>query len=86
MEIMMTMHRPRFFPSPPCFALPLLALAAIAALAVGERGESRAERAAPACGPAIAIQDPGLRASFARFDRDQSAGARKVCAIYRDWH
>jgi hypothetical protein len=81
----MTTHRPRFFLNPRCFALPLLALAAIAALAVGERVESSAQRAG-ACGPAIAIQDPGLRASFARFDRNQSAAAQKVCAIYRDWH
>jgi hypothetical protein len=68
-----------------CGALPLLALAVIAAVAAAGAVETRVARAA-ACGPAIAVQDPGLRASFAQFDRHQSAAARKVCAIYRDWH
>jgi len=36
------------------------------------------------CGPAIEIRDPGLRASFARFDTTQSLGATKVCAFYRN--
>jgi hypothetical protein len=26
--------------------------------------------------------DPGLRAAFAQFDRTQSAGAAKICALY----
>lgn len=82
----MTTLRPRFFSNLRCFAPTILALALIAGLAAAGVAETRTERAAPACGPAIAIQDPGLRASFARFDRDQSAGARKVCAIYREWH
>jgi len=67
-----------------CLILPLLALAVVAVAAAGIV-ESRAERAST-CGPHIAIQDPDLRASLARFDRHQSAAARKVCAIYRDWH
>ena len=81
----MTTFRPRFFSRLRCFAPTMLALALIAGLAAAGVAETRAERAASACGPAIAIQDPGLRASFARFDRDQSASARKVCAIYREW-
>jgi hypothetical protein len=36
------------------------------------------------CGPAIDVLDPGLRASFARFDDTQSAPAAKVCALYRN--
>lgn len=36
------------------------------------------------CGPRVEIRDPGLRASFARFDRDQSAAAASICAIYRN--
>jgi hypothetical protein len=68
-----------------CFALPLLAIAVVAAIAAAGVAESRAERVT-ACGPAITIQDPDLRASLARFDRHQSAAARKVCAIYRDRH
>jgi len=65
-------------------ALPLFALALIAALAVGSSAHSRSER--PTCGPTVAVRDPGLRASFARFDREQSAAAGKVCTLYRDLH
>jgi hypothetical protein len=36
------------------------------------------------CGPAIEIRDPGLRASFAKFDTNQSPSATKVCALYRN--
>ena len=36
------------------------------------------------CGPALEIRDPGLRASFAKFDTTQSPGAAKVCAFYRN--
>jgi hypothetical protein len=68
-----------------CFALPLLAFAVVAAIAAAGIAGSRAERVT-ACGPAIAVQDPDLRARLARFDRHQSDSARRVCAIYRDWH
>ena len=68
-----------------CLALPVLALAVVAAVAATGVGESRAERVT-ACGPAITVQDPDLRARLARFDRHQSDSARRVCAIYRDWH
>jgi hypothetical protein len=37
-----------------------------------------------ACGIAIHIQDPDIRASFERFDRTQSAAAAKACAYYRN--
>jgi hypothetical protein len=76
---------PTLLPRRRCLALPLLALAVVAAIAAAGVAESRAERAT-ACGPAITVQDPDLRASLARFDRHQSAAARKVCAIYRDRH
>ena len=36
------------------------------------------------CGPVVDIRDPGLKASFARFDANQSASAAKICAIYLD--
>jgi hypothetical protein len=65
-----------------CLVLPLLAVAVIAAVAAAGVAESRAQT----CGPQITIQDPDVRATLARFDRHQSAGAAKVCAIYRDWH
>jgi hypothetical protein len=32
------------------------------------------------CG--VRVIDPGLRAAFAQFDRTQSAGAAKICALY----
>jgi hypothetical protein len=67
--------------SPLLLALPLLALVAIASFAVGGSPSGTS-----GCGPAIAIQDPDLRASLARFDRQQSPAARKVCAIYRERH
>jgi hypothetical protein len=35
------------------------------------------------CGLAINIQDPGLRESFARFDRSQSSAAARICAVHR---
>lgn len=35
------------------------------------------------CGMTIQIHDPGLRASFERFDRAQSTTAAKLCALYR---
>jgi len=66
-----------------CLVVPMLALAALAAVAVTGAVETRAERATT-CGLVIHVQDPDLRASLVRFDRHQSAAARKVCASYRD--
>ena len=68
-----------------CLALPLAVLAVIAGFAITGIAESRAERSAT-CGLAITLRDPDLRASLIRFDRQQSAAARKVCDIYRDRH
>ena len=36
------------------------------------------------CGLAVNIQDPGLRESFARFDRGQSSAAARICAVHRN--
>ncbi len=68
-----------------CLAVPMAVLAVIAAVTAAGVVETRAERAAT-CGLAITIQDPDLRASLARFDRHQSAAARKVCDFYRNRH
>jgi hypothetical protein len=68
-----------------CLVLPMLALAALAAVMVVGAVDTRAERATT-CGLAIHVQDPDLRASLVRFDRHQSATARKVCASYQDRH
>jgi hypothetical protein len=70
------------FPRPLLFALPAMALVAVASLAVAGLDARRSQ--ATTCGPAITVQDPDLRAAFARFDRNQSAAAQKVCAIYRE--
>jgi hypothetical protein len=68
-----------------CLAVPMLAFVAVAAITVVGAVETRAERAVT-CGLAIHVQDPDLRASLVRFDRHQSAAARKVCALYQDRH
>jgi hypothetical protein len=34
------------------------------------------------CAPLVASADPELHASFARFDRAQSAAAAKICALF----
>jgi hypothetical protein len=65
--------------------MPLIALAVIGGIAGAGVIESRAARPAT-CGLVITVQDPDLRASFIRFDQQQSAGARKLCALYRDRH
>ena len=67
------------------FVLPLTALAIIGGSAATGVVESSAEHSA-SCGPAITVQDPDLRASLIRFDQQQSTGARKICAVYRDQH
>jgi hypothetical protein len=68
-----------------CLAMPLALFAVIAAATAAGVVETRAERPAT-CGLTISIQDPDLRASLVRFDRQQSAAARKVCNFYRDRH
>jgi hypothetical protein len=68
-----------------CLAAPMLALGVIAGFAAAGVVETRAERSVT-CGLAIHVQDPDLRASLVRFDRHQSAAARKVCALYQDRH
>jgi hypothetical protein len=68
-----------------CLAVPMLALGVIAAVAAFGAVETRAERATT-CGLAIHVQDPDLRASLVRFDRHQSAAARKACGFYQDRH
>ena len=40
--------------------------------------------ATAACGPVVQILDPGVRASFERFERTQSESAGKICSFYRN--
>jgi hypothetical protein len=69
-------------PSPRSLVLPLLALIAIAALHVPAQSASKAV-SLTSCGPVVAVYDAEIRHSFARFDRNQSAAARRICTIYR---
>jgi hypothetical protein len=62
--------KPRYF-LPPAIALTVLAM--LHAQADGGRA------AQEAC--AVHTRDPGLRASFASFQRTQSATAEKICAV-----
>jgi hypothetical protein len=38
--------------------------------------------ASSACGPMAQIKDPGIRASFGKFEAQQSLTASKVCIAY----
>ena len=63
----------------------LLAFAAIlSTLSAAPAPAGSASETADTCGLPIAIQDPDIRAAFARFDRDQSAAAAKACAHFRN--
>jgi hypothetical protein len=41
---------------------------------------SASQSATPGCG--VQAIDPGLRAAFERFDRNQSRSAARICAFY----
>jgi len=62
-----------------------IALAAFAALVIATVTGPAVSSATASCGGAIAhIKDPGLRASFEKFEAQQSSAATKVCAASRD--
>jgi hypothetical protein len=62
-----------------------VALAAVAALAIAYVTGPADSAATPACGGAIVkIMDPGLRASFEKFEAQQSSAAAKVCETFRN--
>ena len=60
------------------FAAILSVLSAVPAPAGGAAGT------AETCGLPIAIQDPNIRAAFARFEQTQSSAAAKACAYFRN--
>lgn len=62
----------------------IIALAAVAAFIIAFVTAPAGSSASPTCGPIAQIKDPGLRASFAKFEAQQSAAASKVCAAYRN--
>lgn len=61
-----------------------IAFAAFAAFAIACVTGPAGSSATASCGAIVQIQDPGLRASFARFEAQQSASATKICASYRN--
>jgi hypothetical protein len=66
-------------------AIRIVALSAVAAFGIALVTGPAGSAATPACGGAIAkIMDPGLRASFEKFEAQQSQTAAKVCASYRN--
>jgi hypothetical protein len=66
-------------------AFRIITLSAFAALIVAAVTGPAGSSATQACGGAIVkILDPGLRASFEKFEATQSATAAKICASYRN--
>ena len=66
-------------------AFRIITLSAFAALAIAVVTGPAGSSATQACGGAIVkIMDPGLRASFEKFEATQSATASKICATFRN--
>jgi len=66
-------------------AIRIIALSVVAAFAIALVTGPAGSAATAACGGAIAkIMDPGLRASFEKFEAQQSPTATKLCASYRN--
>ena len=62
-----------------------ISLAAFAALVIASVTGPAGSSATAACGGAISkIMDPGLRASFEKFEAQQSGTAAKICATFRN--
>jgi hypothetical protein len=59
-----------------------LTLAAVGVLATAH--QPAGSSVSQTCGPQVQILDPGLRASFERFEAGQSISAIKICALYRN--
>jgi hypothetical protein len=63
----------------------IVAFAAVAALVIASVTGPAGSAATEACGGAIVqIKDPGLRASFEKFEAQQSTAAAKICASFRN--
>ena len=59
-----------------------IALAAFAALVIASVSGPAGSSATASCGQIAQIRDPGIRASFAKFEAQQSQAASKVCASF----
>ena len=62
----------------------IIAFSAFAALFIAGVTGPAGSSASASCGQIVQIKDPGLRASFAKFEAQQSATASKICASYRN--
>lgn len=62
----------------------LFGLLALAAVAGATAPSGSTATAAVGCGPVIGIQDPELRAHFARLARDASPTSARLCALPGD--
>ena len=65
-------------------AFRIIALSAFAALVIASVTGPAGSSATAPCGAIVQIKDPGLRASFEKFEVQQSATAAKICASYRN--
>jgi hypothetical protein len=66
-------------------AFRIIALSSFAAFIIAFVTAPAGSSASPQCGGAIVkIMDPGLRASFEKFEATQSATAAKICASFRN--
>ena len=62
-----------------------IAFAGFAALVIAAVAGPAGSSATASCGGAIAeIRDPGLRASFEKFEAQQSGTAAEICAVFRN--
>jgi len=66
-------------------AFRIIAFSAFAAFVIAAATAPAGSSATSSCGGAIVqIKDPGLRASFEKFEANQSATAGRICATYRN--
>jgi len=59
-----------------------LRIALLALLPILVMTVETAPAGSPSQGCGVQVVDPGLRAAFERFDRNQSSSAGKICALY----
>ncbi len=68
----------------PMTKLGFLALTLVAVGVLASAIEPAGSSVSSTCGPQVEIMDPGLRASFAKFEAGQSSTAAKACALFRN--
>ena len=61
-----------------------LVLASLSVVAVTMFSAPAGSQNPTECGPALTIQDAGLRAKFAHFDRTRPIEFAQVCMMYRE--